>query len=307
MNLFARLIESDRSGSLLSSSAGSLEQKDLLALEAAFGGLLQAAQGQKVALAFLDPALMAKALLLLDGLCTQILLLPGEVDPGTSLKLMDQADTTFLITDHSGDQAYPGTVRPFIPEAGRPPERNQATRWILPTSGTTATPKLISHTLESLIRSVKPATPVQRPLVWGMLYQLNRFAGLQVFFQALLGGGSLVLPDSCDLPLTEQLQLFVDRGVDSLSATPTLWRKLLMTGISLPLRQITLGGEIVPQGIIDSLAARFPQAKISQVYASTEVGVGFSVADRREGFPAEWLEDPAFRCSIERDSSRSDS
>jgi acyl-CoA synthetase (AMP-forming)/AMP-acid ligase II len=40
---------------------------------------------------------------------------------------------------------------------------------------------------------------------------------------------------------------------------------------------------------LDALAVRFPAARISHIYASTEFGVGFSVTDCQEGFPASWL------------------
>jgi len=78
-----------------------------------------------------------------------------------------------------------------------------------------------------------------------------------------------------------------------LSATPTLWRKILMLPISskLKLRQITLGGEIADQSILNALAKQFPNAKIVHIYASTEAGVGFSVGDKLAGFPVSYLSD----------------
>ena len=60
----------------------------------------------------------------------------------------------------------------------------------------------------------------------------------------------------------------------------------------LPLRQITLGGEIVNQAVLNALAARFPGVRITHIYASTEVGVGFSVRDGREGYPASLIKRP---------------
>ena len=76
-----------------------------------------------------------------------------------------------------------------------------------------------------------------------------------------------------------------------MSATPTFWRRILMHPSSdgLDPRQITLGGEIADQGILDALRARFPHAQITHIYASTEAGVGFSVKDGREGFPLDYV------------------
>jgi acyl-coenzyme A synthetase/AMP-(fatty) acid ligase len=56
------------------------------------------------------------------------------------------------------------------------------------------------------------------------------------------------------------------------------------------LEQITLGGEAVDQTTLDRLADRFPAARITHIYASSEAGALFSVHDRRAGFPRAWLD-----------------
>ena len=166
----------------------------------------------------------------------------------------------------------------------------EETSWFLATSGTTGTPKLVRHSFETLTANTKPrqqGAPLRR---WGMLYEHSRFAGMQVVLQALLGGATLCAAPLNDLPAA--LQFYKECGVTSLSATPTLWRKILMIpSLSLPsLRQITLGGEIADQSLLDALANRFSSCTIRHIYASTEAGVGFSVADGRSGFPASYLE-----------------
>jgi acyl-CoA synthetase (AMP-forming)/AMP-acid ligase II len=40
------------------------------------------------------------------------------------------------------------------------------------------------------------------------------------------------------------------------------------------------------------VARRWPRARVTHIYASTEAGVGFSVRDGHAGFPAAWLEHP---------------
>lgn len=161
-----------------------------------------------------------------------------------------------------------------------------ATRWHLATSGTTARPRLIPHTLASLRRSLRPAaTPPRR---WGLVYDVARLAGLQVLLQALLAGEELVvLPANAD-----QAAIATTQSVDALSATPSWWRRLALQGFPAgwTLRQITLGGEIADQGILDLLRAVFPLARIHHIYASTEAGVGFAVGDGQAGFPAKYLE-----------------
>lgn len=68
-----------------------------------------------------------------------------------------------------------GLIPPSPDEAGA-----AATEWILTTSGTTATPKLVSHRFSGLIRTTRRDTERGRQQVWGLLYDFSRFAGLQV-------------------------------------------------------------------------------------------------------------------------------
>ena len=75
-----------------------------------------------------------------------------------------------------------------------------------------------------------------------------------------------------------------------------MWRQILQTGLAdrWNLRQVTLGGEIADQQILDSLAAHFPDARISHVFASTETAAAFAVHDGIAGFPtSQLIENPA--------------
>lgn len=165
------------------------------------------------------------------------------------------------------------------------------TQWCIATSGTTGMPKIVQHSFSSLIRTVKLDNSVGSKIIWGLTYDVTRFAGIQVFLQSFLSGSTLVIPDNQD-EFTNQIDFFVAMKCSALSATPSYWRKILMHKKSndLPLRYVTLGGEIADQNILDNLASRFPKAKITHIYASTEVGVGFPVKDAIEGFPAAYLE-----------------
>ncbi len=59
------------------------------------------------------------------------------------------------------------------------------------TSGTTGLPKKVTHTFESITRFVKTAPGFEND-VWGFAYNPTHMAGLQVFFQALLNGNTIV-------------------------------------------------------------------------------------------------------------------
>ena len=57
----------------------------------------------------------------------------------------------------------------------------------------------------------------------------------------------------------------------------------------LKLKQLTLGGEIADQSILDSLREVFPEARIVHIYATTETGTVFAVDDGKAGFPDHFL------------------
>ena len=253
------------------------------------------AKGARVALCGLAPLELILALMALDGHAAQILLLPSSLDTATLDNLNAQAGTTHILT--------PGENRcQQISSAVAAQSSPAPTKWVLATSGTTGTPKLIEHQLATLTRTVRTDLARGAQFVWGLLYDPNRFAGLQVVLQALLSGSPLVVLDR--IQFDAKLDAILAQQVNALSATPTLWRKLLMDGriSKLPLRQLTLGGETADQATLDALKRVFPQARIVHIYASTEAGTGFAVQDGREGFPAAWLNNPdhspALRVSV---------
>lgn len=164
---------------------------------------------------------------------------------------------------------------------------------ILTTSGTSGIPKLVSYSVRKISGAAKDNIDIGANFCWGLSYEMNRFAGLQVYFQAIAGGSAIVLGEK-EAELEQTLNLFVKNKVNALSATPTFWRKLFMTESYkwLDLKLITLGGEIADQSILDALHKAYPKSKITHIYASTEAGVGFSVKDGKVGFPLSFLTEP---------------
>lgn len=165
-------------------------------------------------------------------------------------------------------------------------------RVFMMTSGTTGRPKIATHGLGSLLAKVRTGAslPSNRDGRWLLTYQPTGFAGVQVMLTAVLSQGLIVVPEE------RTPSSFVDAvrrwEVDQISGTPTFWRSFLLAAPpeSIELRQITLGGEAADQGTLDRLRARFPSARITHIYASTEAGVVFAVHDGLEGFPKAWLE-----------------
>jgi acyl-coenzyme A synthetase/AMP-(fatty) acid ligase len=139
------------------------------------------------------------------------------------------------------------------------------------TSGTTGKPKKVSQSLLNLTRAVKKDMSF-RNNVWGFAYNSSHFAGLQVFFQALYNQNYIVYIFNSDYKLVETD--LVENKVTHLSCTPT-YLKMLIPNIVEPVDSvlnITSGGEKFDSRVINNLKILFPNAKIKNVYASTEAG-----------------------------------
>jgi acyl-CoA synthetase (AMP-forming)/AMP-acid ligase II len=275
-------------GSILTPTE-SLQVSSLLAVRHRF----QDYCGQCLALAG-SPASLVRWLIVLDGIADSIYLLPEEFNRLDVSRLFPEqpfdrllgdsnsaAETSPFEEDHAHRATNPGLADSL--------KSTLTTKLFLPTSGTTGLPKFVAHTLEELSRPIR-RTSGKGKLRWGLLYDPARFAGLQVLLQSVLNGECVLAP-AAEWELTKKVGWLVSHSCDALSATPSLWRRILACPEShrLPLVQITLGGEICDQPLLNALKSRYPHARLTQIYASTEAGVVFSVHDEKPGFPAEWL------------------
>jgi acyl-coenzyme A synthetase/AMP-(fatty) acid ligase len=230
-------------------------------------------RGGSVALRTHRAGVVAAAMVALDGWAAEVHLLPAP------LPAPDGFTGPVLELDDVDPQQRPAV------EPGDGP----STAWVLATSGTTGEPTRVRHTLTSLSRTVRSGGRAGS-LRWGLVYDPNRMAGLQVLLQGLLTGAP-VLDAGTEGSIGERATWLARHDVSAMSATPTLWRQLLQSPPveGLDLRQITLGGEIADQLVLDALHARFPDAHITHVFASTETGAAFAVGDGRAGFPISYL------------------
>lgn len=152
-------------------------------------------------------------------------------------------------------------------------ERARSQPWtlVIYTSGTTGRPKRAIHNFESLTRNLRTGERHARD-VWGSAYNPTHFAGLQVFFQAFFNRNPIV--NVFDAARDIVRDLLTRNRVSHLSATPTFYRAVLPYFCE-PLRSIirvTCGGERFDESLRRDLARTFPEAKILNIYASTEVG-----------------------------------
>jgi acyl-coenzyme A synthetase/AMP-(fatty) acid ligase len=160
----------------------------------------------------------------------------------------------------------------------------------LETSGTTGPPKPARHSFRRLCGRLRWGVGEEKAARWLLTYHPCAFAGLQVILTAARSGATLIAAaPGGDAATTAAAG--VQENADHISGTPSFWRGFLM---SRPppypdLRVVTLGGEAADQALLDHLRAAFPAAKLRHIYASTEAGALFAVADGREGFPAAWL------------------
>lgn len=142
------------------------------------------------------------------------------------------------------------------------------------TSGTTGQPKKVVHSIATLTRSVRIGDRYNGQ-IWAYAYNPTHMAGLQVFFQAFENQNILV--NVFNQPREYVYQQIREKGITHISATPTFYRLLL------PFEQayesvirVTLGGEKSDQHLYDCIMKIFPNAKINNVYASTEAGSLFA-------------------------------
>jgi acyl-CoA synthetase (AMP-forming)/AMP-acid ligase II len=255
---------------------------------------LPGADGRRVGVQASHFAVRLAALLALDAVAAEACVLPATGGPSLADLQLDDLISDDSSTDPRLADLWSTGEAPMMPVSAGDG------RVVLLTSGTSGPPKPVLHTWRSLTSAVHSGES-HRGRRWLLAYDSSSFAGLQVWLQALLTGGRLSCPPLGDPAAV--VRALVDDGVECISATPTFWRMLLAatsaddwTGVAL--RRITLGGEAVGQGILDALSERFPAAQVTHIYASTEMGVCFSVHDRREGFPASYLDRDELPCSL---------
>ncbi|MCZ8539213.1 class I adenylate-forming enzyme family protein [Psychrobacillus psychrodurans] len=144
------------------------------------------------------------------------------------------------------------------------------------TSGTTGRPKKVSHTFHSFTRNVKKHNKLEND-VWAFAYNPTHMAGLQVFFQALLNQNTLIYIFGESLKNVPTL--IKKYQVTNISATPTFYRNVLpylQDDIYSIIKRVTFGGEKFDAALVVKLNSIFPNAKITNVYASTEAGSLFA-------------------------------
>ncbi len=194
--------------------------------------------------------------------------------------------------DVSLQQAEVVAIDGLAIEQGEAPAEPESNPVMILTTGTTGDPKGARHDWARLADAMRPRDEPGKTR-WLLAYNLNQFGGVQVMLQALVSGTTIVAAPSGQAH--EVIETLRANHVTHLSATPTFWRILAgtldeATAAELALRQVTLGGEAAPGPLLERLRELFPDARISHVYAGTEVGSIVSVRDGKPGLPRSVLE-----------------
>ena len=266
-----KLLASER---LISSEDGSVAWRELAA-----DRQLLSLYDQCVMIRTCSQMATAKALIELEGVARRIILVPSELPDKHCRSVLQSADVEAVVLDSPWDvadeQGLPtvlisaglhatgdegGSAQHAQPECERPIIE---TEWILLTSGTTDTPKLVVHTFASLTCGIEHTEEAQNARVWSTFYDIRRYGGLQILLRAALAGSALVL-SSKEETVAQFLTRASDAGVTHISGTPSHWRRALMSthAGSIAPRYVRLSGEIADQAILDQLHQQYPQAAI---------------------------------------------
>ncbi len=156
------------------------------------------------------------------------------------------------------------------------------------TSGTTGLPKFVKHDDNSLNTFVKLQNT--EPLTWFVPAPLGTYAWFQMVYLSLsIPGQDLLIPEPEEVGMEFQ-RLMSKTIVTAISCTPTFLKYMVLSfGLescrNLGIKIVTLGGEISTELDLNLARELFPNARITQVYALSEVGPVFTSNDGREGFP----------------------
>ncbi|RPF73862.1 MAG: long-chain fatty acid--CoA ligase [Rickettsiales bacterium TMED289] len=143
----------------------------------------------------------------------------------------------------------------------------QSKELVFSTSGTTGSPKYINHNVDLVMKNVKNDS---KSSVWGLTYDYSKIAGSHVIVQAYKNKNLLV--NLYKKSRSETHKLIRKYKITHISGTPTFFRLNFNNEVFENLKQVTLGGEVVTEGVIKLVSSVFPNAKISNIYALTEFG-----------------------------------
>src|SRR5690348_13477247 len=132
--------------------------------------------GKSVLVATADQLTAALAAIELDGVARRLVLCPLDLAPEHLPHVMATAGIDVVVSD--GRIAGDAACAPSVTPAERPRAPGCQTEWVLLTSGTSGVPKLVAHTLASLVGAIKPNSfTAAAGSVWSTFYDIRRYGG----------------------------------------------------------------------------------------------------------------------------------
>ena len=148
--------------------------------------------------------------------------------------------------------------------------KNSSTQITFLTSGTTGAPKKVTHSVKWLVENTRVGKKYSANR-WAFTYNPTHIAGIQVIFQAVLNANPILF---CYKKNRDEI--FKDMlacNVTNISGTPTFYKLLQpFNKILESVSRITIGGERSSLALLVGLQQVFPNAKVNNVYATTEFG-----------------------------------
>ncbi len=261
------------------------------------GGHFEALRGRRVVLTSGDQLQIGAAMIELDGWASRIVVCPPDLEARHMTAVIRDAEADALVYD--GRITAPSRPENLLLVPSEWPPRPRATRhetlaateWALLTSGTTGDPKMVVHTVSTLLHAVPLLSMTAEIENWATYYDIRRYGGLQMFLRGCAGNGSLTLREA-----DETIDGFLTRAgaerVTHVAGTPAHWRLALMNPMRdrIDPRYVRMSGETADETLLRAVSALYPRARVAHAYASTEAGVLFEIGDGRAGFPAALLE-----------------
>lgn len=160
----------------------------------------------------------------------------------------------------------------------------------LQTSGTTGIPKVIWKSYKLILKDKKGLGSENDR--WLLTYNPGRWAGLSVILHTHKNNSQLITPKS----LGPENILDSIGEATHISITPSLFRKLIILDYEklrdAPIQQLTFGGEYATQKVLNDAKSVWPNARISHIYATTELGDICVCNDGLEGIPVSKISRP---------------